>query len=313
MNTYRHTGYAPGKVILLGEHAVVYGQPAIAVPVTQVRATATIESAPPGDGLTIVAADLGRTVRLATAPPDEPLAAAAWLTLGHLSAAEPDATVTIRSSIPIASGLGSGAAVSAALIRALTAFLGHPIPPEELSPLVFEVEKIHHGTPSGIDNTVVVYEQPVYFVRGQPIERIAVGAPFTLLIGDTGLPSPTKEVVADVRRAWERSPARFDALFDQIGDLTLEARQAIAAGDLGTLGRLMDLNHELLSEMGVSAPVLDELVRAARAAGAWGAKLSGAGRGGNVVALVEEADAADVEKALLLAGARQVIRTQIVG
>jgi len=302
---------APGKVILFGEHAVVHGRPAIAVPVMQVRANATIEPASPGSGLMLVASDLGKSISLATAPQDEPLAAAARLTLASLSSSVPDATLTISSTIPIASGLGSGTAVSAALTRTLAGFLGHTLKPAEISALVFEVEKIHHGTPSGIDNTVVVYEQPIYFVRGHPVERLTVAAPFTLLIGDTGTRSSTKSVVEHVRRAWKRDPARYDALFDQIGDITDEARRAIETGDIDTLGLLMAENHTLLIELGVSSPQLDELVDTARFSGALGAKLSGAGRGGNMIALVEDDLAKEVAEAVREAGAVRVIRTTV--
>ncbi len=302
---------APGKVILFGEHAVVYGRPAIAVPVTKVKATATAKAASRGSGLTLIATNLKKQIVLATAEENEPLAAAARLTLAHLHAPEPDAIITIRSSIPIASGLGSGAAVSTALVRALATFLGHRLEPVEVSALVFEVEKIHHGTPSGIDNTVIAYAQPVYFVRQQPIERLSVGQPITLLIGDTGIPSPTGKVVAQVRRAWQREPAHYDALFDQIGDITDDARRAIETGDVEALGSLMDENHELLIEMGVSSPKLDDLIDTARLAGALGAKLSGAGQGGNMIALVEDDCAEDVEAALREAGAVRVIRTTV--
>jgi len=305
------TSSAPGKVILFGEHAVVYGRAAIAVPVTQVQAHVTIEPAPAGSGLTLVASDLGQSIHLAVAPKDDPLAAAARLTLAHLSASEPDGTLTICSTIPIASGMGSGAAVSTALVRALAGFLGHEMEPAEISPLVFEVEKIHHGTPSGIDNTVVAYEQPVYFVRGQAVERLTVGKSFTLLIADTGTPSPTKKVVAQVRQGWQREAARYDALFDQIGDITAEARQAIEGGNVDALGPLMDDNHELLIKVGVSSPKLDNLVETARLAGAMGAKLSGAGQGGNMIALVEDDFTEEVVEALRREGAVQVIHTQV--
>lgn len=302
---------APGKVILFGEHAVVYGRPAIAAPVTQVKATAVVRPALAGSGLTLIASDLKQQITLATAPGDEPLAAAARLTLAHLRAHEPDATLIIRSTIPIASGLGSGAAVSTALVRALAGFLGHKLPPAEVSRLVFEVEKIHHGTPSGIDNTVVAYGKPIYFVREQPIERLKIGCPFTLLIGDSGVPSPTGKIVARVRRAWQREPAHYDALFDRIGDIADEARQALEDGDIEALGSLMDENHELLSELGVSSSRLDDLVNASRLAGALGAKLSGAGQGGNVIALVEEDCAEDVRAALMETGAVRVICTRV--
>jgi len=302
---------APGKVILFGEHAVVYRQPAIAAPVTQVKAAATVEAAPDGSGLTVFAADLDEHVVLATAAPDDPLAAAARATLAHLSALEPDATLTIKSTIPIASGMGSGAAVSTALIRALAKFLGQPLEPAEVSELVYKVEKIHHGTPSGIDNTVIAYEKPIYFARDMPVEWLSVGEPFTLLIADTGKPSPTGKVVGCVRQAREREPAHYDALFDQIGEIASEARNAIEGGDIEALGPLMDENHKLLIELGVSSPHLDELVETARLTGALGAKLSGAGRGGNVIALVEDDFAEQVAAALKEADAARVIQTKV--
>lgn len=302
---------APGKVILFGEHAVVYGRPALAVPVSQVRATAIIEPSPPGSGLTIVAPQIGKYISPATAPGDEPLSFAACLTLERLHVGEPDAVLTISSTIPVAGGLGSGAAVSTALVRALAAFLGFEPGNAWISELVFEVEKIHHGTPSGIDNTVIAYEQPVYFRRGYPVLRLHAGAPFTLLIADTGIRSLTREVVGYVRRAWEAQRAHYEALFDRIGELAERARNAIEAGDIHALGLLMDENHALLAGLGVSSPELDLLVETARAAGALGAKLSGAGRGGNMVALVEEEAAARVMEALKQAGAVNVIRTQV--
>jgi mevalonate kinase len=254
---------------------------------------------------------MGEQFSLASAPPQEPLAAAARITLAHLSLGEPDAILTIRSTIPIASGLGSGAAVATAFVRALSSFVGHVLKQDEISQLVFEVEKIHHGTPSGVDNTVVVYGQPVMFTPGLPIERLSVAAPISLLIGDTGIRTSTRVVVEDVRRRWEQQPARYDALFDQIGEIVGEARRAIEAGDVDELGPLMNKNQELLMELGVSSAQLDELVDVARFAGALGAKLSGAGRGGNVIALVEEDCAPDVEVALRDSGAETVISTTV--
>lgn len=302
---------APGKVILFGEHAVVYGQPAIAAPVTQVKATAMIKVAPPDSGLTIVASDLDELFTLTKAPKDDPLAAAVLVTLACLSTPEPDAILTIQSAIPIASGMGSGAAVSTALVCALAKYLGQPLEPSEVSKLVYEVEKIHHGTPSGIDNTVIAYEKPIYFVRERPVERLTVGEPFTLLIADTGKPSPTGKIVRRVRRNREREPAHYDALFDQIGDIASEARGAIENGEVESLGPLMDENHELLIELGVSSSLLNELVETARLTGALGAKLSGAGQGGNIIALVEDDFVEEVAEALREAGAVRVIQTTV--
>ncbi len=319
---------APGKIILFGEHAVVYGQPAIAVPVHQVEATVTVTPAPAGSGLTIRAVDLEQVVPLATAPDDDPLAQAVRLTRSHLGLPVPDATLIVKSTIPIASGLGSGAAVSAALVRAVAAYVGHKLVPETVSRLVYEVEKLHHGTPSGIDNTVVAYGKPVYFVRrpaGDPrIQTLDVAAPqgtpsgakgWRFVIGDTGIASPTRVAVGDVRRGWERAPARYEALFAQVGGLVGRARTLIeTGGDLVALGKLMDRNHAFLRQIDVSSPELERLVEAARAAGALGAKLSGAGRGGHMIALIpaeEDGVEVQVRAALQKAGAVRVMGTTV--
>ena len=302
---------APGKVILLGEHAVVYGRPAVAVPLPQARAVATVEAGPTGSGLILAAPDIGRVVRLDSAPADDPLAQIARLTLACLDLGDLDATVTVTSSIPIAGGLGSGAAVSVALTRALAAFVGTNLPPAEVSRLAFEVEKLHHGTPSGIDNTVIAYEQPVYFVRGREPERLAVGASLRLLVADSGVASSTREMVGGLRQRWAARPAHYEALFDRIGALVEQGRTAIVGGDRRALGGLMARNHELLAEIGVSTLALDRLVEAAQRAGALGAKLSGAGGGGNVVALVEPERAAPVEEALRCAGAIRLFSAEI--
>ena len=317
------TASAPGKIILFGEHAVVYGQPAIAVPVTQVcaRATVTPEIRGKLGEVRIVAADIALESSLAILAPGNPIGEAikqvcASLKINHI----PACTLKISSTIPVASGLGSGAAVTVAIIRALSGFLGHPLRDAIVSALAFEVEKIHHGTPSGIDNTVVTYAQPVFFIRPTTlhpspstpiIQTFTIAKPFTILIGDTGFPSPTKESVGNVRIAWENDPALYARLFAAAGSIAKTARQAIERGFPERLGPLMDENHELLQEMNVSSPELDRLVCAAKDTGALGAKLSGGGRGGNMIALVEENHATTVAQALRSAGAINTIVTQV--
>ena len=304
--------YASGKVILFGEHAVVYGRPAIAVPVTQVRAQAMVEGAAKGRGIAIVAQDLGQTYSLGQAPPDDPLRQIVVLTLQRLGVGlAHDLTITISSTIPIARGLGSGAAISTAIVRALSKYFDKELSPRAISDLVYEVEKIHHGTPSGIDNTVIAFERPVYFVKSQTCEALRVKRPFIIIIADTGVQSPTKVAVAEVRRAWEREPSRYDRLFDQMGEVAIRARRAIERGEIEEMGHLMNKNHRLLRLIGVSSPELEDLVRAAREAGALGAKLSGAGRGGNMIALVSEETEKPVVRALREAGAKHLIVTEV--
>jgi mevalonate kinase len=302
---------APGKVILFGEHAVVYGRPAIAAPVSQVRATAVITPSPDTD-IHLIAPDLNLAATLNEAGQDNPLAAAV-LQVASFHQLLPF-TLTVTSQIPIASGMGSGAAITAAIIRAVAHYLGLPASNEWVSDLTYEVEKLHHGTPSGIDNTVVTYEQPVYFVRQQPqnrIEAFRVARPLRLLIAGTGIRSSTKVVVSDVRRQWQANPTRFEALFDGCGQIADQARAAIEQGDLAEIGRLMNQNHALLQEMTVSSPDLDRLVTAALQAGALGAKMSGAGRGGNMIVLINESRETAVRKALLAAGGKAILSTVV--
>ncbi len=308
---------APGKVILFGEHAVVYGRPAIAVPLTHLRAKATIQKSANGSGVRLVAPDLGIERDLAEAGPDDAIALAVRkVQLACGLEQLPAITVMITSDIPIAGGLGSGASITAAIIRALARFLelDNLASDQWVSDLTYEVEKIHHGTPSGIDNTVVSYEKPVYFMRRQPqnlIETIAVRRPMHMLVGDTGLRSSTKLVVGDVRRLWQVDRLRLEDLFDGCGAICKAALAAIEAGDYEKVGSLMNDNHALLVDMTVSSAELDRLVNAANAHGALGAKLSGAGRGGNMIALVMPDSEDAVRRALLDAGARHVYRTII--
>jgi mevalonate kinase len=305
---------APGKVILFGEHAVVYGQPAIAVPVMQVRANAIVITEPksPAGLVRIIAPDVGLETTLDSLPQDHPFTvviskAAAALNVSNI----PACSIHISSTIPIAGGMGSGAAVSVAILRALSASWGYPLSDAQISELVYQSEQIYHGIPSGIDNTVITHARPVYFVKGKEVEILSVKRSFNLVIGDSGGKSPTSQVVGALHQAWEQDPQRFERLFEAVGDIAASARKAIRSGKIESLGSLMNENHALLQQMEVSSPELDSLVEAARAAGALGAKLSGAGRGGSMIALVPEGATDTVTTALLNAGVVGTIVTEV--
>ena len=312
---------APGKIILFGEHAVVYGRPALAVPVTQVHAGVEVLDSSRA-GIWIDAPDINVHAELNTLPSDHPIASVIhnFLFLSRVSPF-PSLDIRISSTIPVASGLGSGAAVTVALVRALSLHLNHPMTDEEVNAFAYEIEKLHHGTPSGIDNTVITYARPVYFIKHPPspggrgaggeVETFTVGQPFTIVIGDTGISAPTKDSVADVRRLWMNDKARWETVFDKIGEIAFTARRAIEAGKSEMLGELMDENHALLQKLTVSSPELDRLVEAARDAGAKGAKMSGGGRGGNMIALVKPELAESVSLSLKEAGAKNTITTQV--
>ena len=304
---------APGKCILLGEHSVVYHRPAIAIPVTQVRAHTVITPRPtaaPGE-IRIQAPDIDMEADLDDLPSDHPLLRAVQVVLNELHPVQvPAFLLRITSTIPVAAGLGSSAAVSVSIIRAVSTFLGQPLPDEKVSDLAYQVEKLQHGNPSGVDNTVVSYAQPVVFQRGMPFEHLIIAQPFTLVIADSGKSSPTAQVVEDVRRQWEKSPSQYERIYDEIAALVNRAKTVLVRGPLLELGGLLSRNHEWLQQIKVSCPELDQLVSTALASGALGAKLSGGGRGGNVIALVIPQNAEDIAEALRSAGAvRTIIST----
>ncbi|HRO22749.1 MAG TPA: mevalonate kinase, partial [Promineifilum sp.] len=246
------TATAPGKVILFGEHAVVYGHPALAAPVVQLRARATVEETGRSD-VALIAPDLNRSALLSKVHAHNPLAAVVRVVEQYCNCSLSDGySLSVTSAIPIASGLGSGAAISVAVIRALAQYMGREdaISREEVSRLAYEVERLHHGTPSGVDNTVIAFERPVYFVRREPeplIETFVTAQPLRLVIGDTGIRSATKDVVGDVRRQWSADAERFETIFDACGRIAVAGREALAAGDLPTVGALMNENHEWLA------------------------------------------------------------------
>jgi mevalonate kinase len=311
---------AAGKIILLGEHAVVHGRPAIAVPVSAVRAYADVEAGSADQGIVIVAADLDRRYRLDDPDAEEhgaPLQTTIRNVLTHLGEENPPPMViTVRSDIPIARGMGSGTAVATAIVRAVSQHLNRYLSAQDISDLVYRTEIIFHGTPSGIDNTVVAFEKPVYFVRDRERRVFWVGRPFDLIIADSGVPSRTRDAIAEVRRRWEADRAHYEQLFDAVGVAVDAGYSAVTEGDIAGLGVLMNRNQQLLRELGVSTPELEHLIDAARNAGALGAKLSGGGMGGCILALVGEAsDAAYVREriaaALLMAGAQRVIPTTV--
>lgn len=297
---------APGKFILFGEHAVVYGQPAIAFPLRQLRAQAQISPIPgaPHGHVRLHAPDVHLYNWLHEIDAQDSLRKIIQLTLNEIQAhAFPAIEVQVTSEIPVASGLGSGAAVSTAIVRALCKFFDHPLDLSHQSELVYEVEKIHHGTPSGIDNTVIVYDQPVYFIRGCEPEQLPIGSELTFILADTGLPSNTGQIVANVRRSWEQDRKSFDTLFHQIGQISERAKTPIATGDAQSLGTLMNENQDLLEELGVSSETISGLLSTAREHGAYGAKLSGAGIGGIIITLVPPNASEVIADALRAAGA----------
>lgn len=304
---------APAKFILLGEHAVVYGFPAIAAPLNGLCAHASVHPAPVGAGLRIEALDMNEVlpVELEADAVDNALALTAQKVLKALNVAPPDAVIRVTSHIPMASGLGSGAAVSTAVARAVINAVDADIDDDALNDIIYDIEKLYHGTPSGVDNTVVVYQKPVYFLRGQPPQLLDIGGALHFIIADTGEPSLTKVTVADVRRLYDEQPHVVGNTLADIGAIVERARDAIRDGDAVALGSLMTANHHSLRALNVSSDALERLVDAAIDCGALGAKLSGGGRGGHMIALVAPDTIEAVSAALSSAGAVHIVHTQL--
>lgn len=308
------SAHYPGKIILFGEHAVVYHSQAIAIPVNRVQSRAVITPliGEPQSKIIVYAPDIHLSATLDTLPPENPVAAAIRLTLQRLGLQVTlPFEVRVTSDIPIAAGLGSGASVTCAIASAISSFLGIPLNAKGISEIAFEIEKLHHGTPSGVDNTVIAYRRPVVFQRGGAIEPLMVGAKMEFIIADTGIKARTGEVVGGVRARWQADQPYYETRFDAIQQVVSTAREAIRSGDIAGTGLLMIENHRLLKEIGVSHSALDLLVTAATEAGAYGAKLSGAGAGGNMIALVDGRNADFIEQKLLTTGAVRVIRTSL--
>ena len=304
----------PGKAILFGEHAVVYGYPAIAIPVSNVRTKTYISANPRGksDQIFIEAPDIDLKNSIDDLPENNPVKALLLLLKKHLNIHHfPSFNLKIKSTIPIAAGLGSGAAVSISIIRALCGFLGIEINNEDISEIAFQIEKLHHGTPSGIDNTVITYKKPIYFVKDKPFKIVNIKNPFTLLIADSGVRSLTSEVVGGLREKYRKMPQNIDQEFNKTGEIVDKAYTCLTHGDYEDLGILMNQNQEILSTLGVSHKVLDHLIDVAVSHGAFGAKLSGAGQGGNIIALVENNKAPSIAEKLITAGAVKTIITEV--
>ena len=276
---------ACGKAILLGEHAVVYGRAALAAPIPLAVDARVMDGR---DGVQLLIPRWGVEQRVP--PADErPQGVAGVLAtlLGELELGGQAMTIEVFPHLPRAMGLGGSAALAVAVLRALDAHYTLNLTDADLNRLAFQCEKAAHGAASGVDNTVAVYGAPMlYRNTGEPhFERLAVARPAPMVVGVSGKESFTAATVAQVRAAWQREPARYEALFDQIEGLTLSAADALRGGELNELGELMNLCHGYLNALQLSTPELEEMVHLARANGATGAKLTGGGGGGSIIAL----------------------------
>ena len=268
--------YAPAKVILAGEHAVVYGKPAIALPLDRgvhVTVTRTDKIGP-----ILVTGGLGGTSSCTVLHQSlERLVELCGERVRQLQ-------FHIEASIPSGSGLGSSAALAVALIRGVHRFFEEPVSDDKVSQLAMELETIFHGRPSGVDHTVIAMAKPIYFKSGRA-EILSIAKPFQLIVGLTGTYAGTREMVEGLRSRLNKNSTH---IFDEIETIVNHMRDALALGNLKHAGELMNANQIYLKELGVSTANLDKLCEVAREHGALGAKLTGAGGGGGVIALTDD-------------------------
>ena len=285
-------GMACGKVILLGEHAVVHGAPAIAVGIER---GAHARAAPIGTGpceLVIRAWDVD--VREGE---DAPMLARAFTSLVEATRARmqiegrsfTSCRVEASADLPPGGGLGCSAATGVAVARALDPLANAA----EVSRRAMEWERVFHGNPSGIDAAVAARGGCVYFKRGEPLVPLRLRGELVLAVGSTGIASSTKSMVDAIARRLEADPAGTAELFDRIASQVRAARSALDAFDVHALGRAIEVNQSVLAALALSTPEIDTMCALANANGALGSKLTGAGGGGSVVALVDSVDAGE--------------------
>jgi len=294
-------GTAAGKVILLGEHAAVYGKHALALPIPG-AVTATVHES---ENLTLEVPDwkLSREISRDTSGVD----AAVRRILENLGVRQRGFTIRVRSALPRAMGLGSSAAFAVAIVRAFDRLLGLSLDDKRVNEIAFDCEKLAHGNPSGVDNTLATFARPILFRKGDSFQVEELGLERTppIVIACGHQPGVTHEQVAGVRARYEAQPAAYAAIFEQIDGLSIAGAKALVAGEYAELGQLMNIGQGLLNALGVSTPELERMIEIARQAGAAGAKLTGAGGGGSIVAACPGTERA-VVTALRSAGYRTI-------
>lgn len=295
-------GEAHGKLILVGEHVVVYNKPAIAIPFPlRIRA--------------IVAEHVGEISIVSSiykgnleGIPSKMLGLAQCINRSIELCNQPKEGIRIEveSEIPMGRGLGSSAAAATAIVRGIYNYFQKPLSEEELYSLVEIAEKYAHGKPSGIDMRAVASDEPIFYQKSQGASPIAAPKPFYMVVADTGEIGDTKIAVEHVKELRQLKPNMIEPIIDEIEDIVRKAKKAILTGDSKLLGSLFLRNHENLKKLEVSNSMLDHLVETAMRAGALGAKLTGGGMGGCIIVLTKDmTDARKVGKALIKEGAKE--------
>ncbi len=283
---------APGKVIIAGEHFVVLGAPAVAMAINlHSRATAR----PTRPGTIQVEADIPlhlagkqQADMVDTRGLLEPLRLAAKETLTYIGRGKAGVNVDVECDIPVGAGLGSSASTTVAIINAVAGSQRRALTRKEMFQIAFGPEKYLHGKPSGVDQAACAYGGVIRFIRPNNITPLRLERVPSFLVCDTGIHRPTRRLVNAVVRRSEREKNTFENHLDDATEVSEAVVRALKAGDDEELGLLMNYNQHLLVDIGVSHGKLDKLIEVARDRGALGAKLTGAGGGGCLIALCED-------------------------
>lgn len=296
-----------GKIILLGEHAVVYGSHAIAAPVPIAMQAGVVETS--DSGVQLIISEWGINEFIDKKPDQKhSLFQSLNLLLTELDLKRRNMCVTVYPNIPKAMGLGGSAALAVAIIRALSECFKLKLSNQEIAHLSFKSENIMHGTASGIDNTLATYGEFIKFKKGDPpiINTVQSAKPIPIVIGLTNNPGLTIEMVGKVRKAWQNNKKLYEKIFKEIDQLVLESEKCMNKADFEKLGQLMNINQGYLNALQVSSKELEELIEISRKNGALGAKLTGGGGGGAMIAL-SPGNSEKVSAAIQAAGYKTII------
>ena len=284
-----------GKVILLGEHAAVYGRRVLAAPVPLEMSAQVERPDQPEVALLIADWQIHFQVALDAPPPESGYGQLLFIVLAALGLSGEAVRVRVQSVLPRAMGLGSSAALAVTIIRALDVFFKLSLSDEQINAIAYRCESLVHGHASGVDNTVATYGKFICFQKSESeskktepapqIKVINVAKPLYFVLASTGVTGSTAESVGSVRQLWKKNSKRYESIFNQIEDLTDSALKAIEKGEVDELGELMNICQGYLNAIQVSSPEIERLVHFARSNQALGAKLTGGGLGGSVLSL----------------------------
>ena len=296
------TGVGFGKAILFNEHFVVYGLPAIASAIS--AKTVALVGKRAGSGVELTDNRPETKGYKAEKADQQKESLDIMLKFMNIDTTHSAFRVTLGGDLIAASGVGASAASCAAIARAFSDELRLGYSDEKINEVAFEGEKGYHGNPSGIDNTAATFGGLIWYRRegaSQVMERLKLKEPVAIVMGNTGITADTKAVVGAVKERKEKEPAKYERVFKEAKQLVEDARRHIEEHNLGKLGALMNENHRLLQEIGVSCRELDLLVELSLKTGAWGAKMTGTGKGGYMIALtpgkeLQEKVAVEIER-----------------